>query len=1712
MESSEKFQGTFSSYVIGDDTLLLRCVSFLLAQGHEVKGIVSSAAGVIAWAKEKDIPVIAPGEGLRSRLLCPVDWLLSITNLRILPDDVLMVPQRGTINFHDGPLPAYAGLHATTWALLAGEKKHGVTWHLVTSGVDEGEILSQTYFDINPDETAFTLNAKCFEAGYTSFEALVPALAAGTVGKLDSRAQDLSQRSYFGRRHRPPAGGVCSWGESAATLARLVRALDFGPRYPNPLTLAKVHLGTSLYAVVAAEEQGVSPSSPLPGTVRLSTGEDTSVTVATAEGDLRLLQLSSLAGVPISPRAAFLAAGVADGGRLSGLSVLQSSNVTEKLRAAIDHEAFWRERLRSKSVAEFPFLSQEKSWARETGRTDELLSSCLAWETVECSVPSGLPTRLVAPLLLSEGLLSSELEDFEGKTGMGAWGVVATLTAYFLRFCGAETCDFAYCSPGIAERMAGAEEHFASHVFFRATADGKIGSKQALQRFVAAIREAEHRGPYPEDIVGRTPGLQGEDTIFPVAFLVTDNLLAASPVPGADLTVAVDTDGLRTRWLFRESVLSRKSVKGLNDRFLAFATALSDCPERPLRSTPLLSQAECQRVLLEWNDTEREYYRDVCVHDLVSGQAAQTPDLPALIFGAETVTYAELDARAEKLASRLVRLGVGPGSLVGVYLERSIAMIVAVLGVHKAGGAYVPLDPAYPSERIAYMVEDSGAAVLLTHECKHQALLDMLAEKSFLSTLCVLSLDAAESPLTSSPIAASSRSPVSSRDLAYVMYTSGSTGKPKGVMVEHRNLTNFFCAMDEKVPPALPPGEEAASDVVRQVWLAVTSLSFDISVLELFWTLTRGHTVVLYSENAPSASAAPVALKKQQDTRVSVLDPSASLPIDFSLFYFSSSSRVRAKSKYRLLLEGAKFADVQGFSAVWTPERHFHEFGGLYPNPAVTGAAVAALTEHVEVRAGSIVLPLHSPVRVAEEWSVVDNLSNGRVSMAFAAGWQPNDFIFAPDNYADPKGVMFASLEIVQRLWRGEAVEMPGPDGRTVAVTIMPLPLQQELPFWITAAGNPETYRLAGEVGGGLLTHLLGQTLEEVTEKIALYRSAWEKAGHYGMGRVALMLHTFVGEGDEDVKDIVAAPMKEYLRTSTNLVREDAWSFPAFRGMPADARGDELLGLSDEDFSALLDHSFARYYEKSGFFGTVDQCVERAQQCRAAGADEIAALIDFGVDDELVLDHLPFLNEVRARCAQDAGQAATFCADRVVPEEHTEAVLPETASEHTIAALIRAHDVTHLQCTPSQAAMLLADLDGRAALNSLDVLLVGGEAFPLQLARDLRSLPRFSSIGTGRIVNMYGPTETTIWSACHEIGDEEGAIPIGRPIANTSLYILDQYQQPVLVGVAGELWIGGEGVTRGYYRRPDLTSERFFPDPFRNACLSVPHAGTVPEGLMYKTGDRARFRSDGVVEFLGRLDHQVKIRGYRIECGEIETLLQAFPEVRECAVIAREDRPGDVRLVAYIVPEMSSGMLTQEAVKTRLARDLPTYMIPSRVVSMPAFPLTPNKKTDRKALPSPYERERASVGLDGKRRPEQRGTPSGTLTDQIAGIWQNVLDVGEVGVHENFFDLGGHSLLVLQVQSRLQEILQHPVALTDLFRFPTIAGLAAFFSAETGDGLSESSGLLPADIAAGGPSKGLAGRDRAAARRQALSERRKQRRSRHVQRSKTQDDTSAHDG
>ena len=419
-----------------------------------------------------------------------------------------------------------------------------------------------------------------------------------------------------------------------------------------------------------------------------------------------------------------------------------------------------------------------------------------------------------------------------------------------------------------------------------------------VSRLTAALDAHHGQATFLRDIVHRYPELKGgiDDSVaarLQAAITIGDDAAVARDGDAA-LVIHLPADGSACEWRVDPGRI-QASAEVLQRQCAVFLRAAFSAPDVAAGRVPVIDAAERHRLLVEWNDTARAITGPRTIPDQFEAQVARSPDAPAVATWRGGLSYRALNGRANRLARTLQARGVTPGSLVGLHLERSVDMVVALLGVLKAGAAYLPLDPAYPIERTRTVVADSGAALVVTQS----GLAAMLPPE-----VARLEIDTAAAELAAQPDGDVTR-PIGPHDLAYVIYTSGSTGGPKGVMLEHGNVTSFFAAMDSCIGVEKPG-----------VWLAVTSLSFDISVLELLWTVCRGFSVVVHCDPRSGAATSP---------------PAPASPIDLSLFYFSSDESTGGAERYRLLTEGAVFADRHGFEAVWTPERHFHAFGGLYP-------------------------------------------------------------------------------------------------------------------------------------------------------------------------------------------------------------------------------------------------------------------------------------------------------------------------------------------------------------------------------------------------------------------------------------------------------------------------------------------------------------------------------------------------------------------------------------------------------------------------------------------------------------------------------------------------------------------------------------------------------------------------------------------------------------
>ncbi|MEZ3179521.1 amino acid adenylation domain-containing protein [Streptomyces pimonensis] len=654
----------FSCVVIGEETLLVECTRLLVGRGHTVAAVVSPSAELLDWAEGEGLPAVRFGPDLAERL-APLrfDYLFSIANLRMLPEEVLALPTHLPVNFHDGPLPRHAGLFATSWAILDGDKQHSVTWHVMNLEADTGDVLKQRTVPVDPAATVHDLDVACFDAGIESFAELVDELAAGTATRTP---QDLGLRTYHGRYDGLPRGGVFDWRQPAAELDALVRATAFGRRR-NDFGTALLALGDDLLAVRAVEVTD-RPSTAEPGTV-VDAAPD-ALTVATGDRDVRLTDLAALSGERLDP--VVLAREL--GGRFPHLPDAAVAELAEAARAAHRQEHRWLRALRSLRPVLPPRFGPLTQVARPAGPVP---------------LPGALRERGAEP----------------ERTALAA------ALAFLARLTRGDERHVAVSVPRAASPAAA--RILAPDVPLHAP-DGllDLALSDLTELIGTELDRLRDRMPYRRDVPLRHPELTGAAcTGLPVAVLLPGSAAEPGDRP---LTVRIDADG--AVGFHTGAGMTPDHERWLAGHFAAFLDALAADPHRPLGTADLLTPGERELLLGQWNDTDEEYPREATVTRLVTDIACAAPDATAVRFQDRALGYGELDEAADRLARHLAGLGAGRGTLVGVCLERSPELLVSLLAVLRTGAAYVPIDPIYPPARIGHILQDSGARLVVTDE------------------------------------------------------------------------------------------------------------------------------------------------------------------------------------------------------------------------------------------------------------------------------------------------------------------------------------------------------------------------------------------------------------------------------------------------------------------------------------------------------------------------------------------------------------------------------------------------------------------------------------------------------------------------------------------------------------------------------------------------------------------------------------------------------------------------------------------------------------------------------------------------------------------------------------------------------------------------------------------------------------------------------------
>ncbi len=799
MDTSNKF----SCFIIGDGTLPIRCAEILIDRKHPVYGIISSDVEVHHWARERGIPSIDPKNKDISTFLSqyPFDYLFSVVNPYIIPKQILDLPRRSAINYHDAPLPRYAGSYATSWAIMQGERVHGVTWHAMTELVDAGDIFQQSLFKIDDGETAFTLNTKCYAAAINSFTELINDVSCDRVS---ARKQNLNERTFFPRYKRPSPECILFWNRSAYDIGAFVRALDFGP-YPNPIGLPKLAIGKDFIIVSEVEVHESLPMVP-PGTItHIAPGF---IRVSAQDGEIELRKLLTIDGQPLSISDFVTKFELYQGYQFKEIDQEATTRIAAYYASVVPHEAFWQKQLETVEKFTLPYLHRKTPNIQTAGRLQ---------------LPMPIPEEITNFLKKHYAIWS--IENF----------LLAAFVAYLVRIGGVWSLDIEYKDTELDSDLTDVEGLFASHIPLHVIIEHRQNFEEIFHTIHEQVKLAKKRKTYSRDIMARYPVLRSKAHSLSVFVERVEALYDYKALHDSGLTLVIQEGGGECLWVYNTEVLNEESVMTMQCGFTTFMEGIITTPQQRISDLPLLTEQQRHQLLVEWNPPSEDFPHDQCIHQLIEAQVERTPQAIAVVCDGQQLTYHELNRRANQLAHLLQARGVEPEVLVGICMQRSLNMLVGLLAILKAGGVYVPLDPDAPPDRLAFLLEDTHMPLLLTH----QPLLARFPSSALPSQ--VFCLDTERQTL-SQYSEANPVSEVTAEHLAYVIYTSGSTGQPKGVLIEHHALAAHCQAMVQSF-------ELRAEDRVLQF----SAFTFDVSLEQLLPSLLVGARVVMRGQEVWSA-------------------------------------------------------------------------------------------------------------------------------------------------------------------------------------------------------------------------------------------------------------------------------------------------------------------------------------------------------------------------------------------------------------------------------------------------------------------------------------------------------------------------------------------------------------------------------------------------------------------------------------------------------------------------------------------------------------------------------------------------------------------------------------------------------------------------------------------------------------------------------------------
>ncbi len=628
-----------SCVLAGSESLLIQCGELLREKGWKITRVVSRDEEILDWAGKAGLEVCPPGRELASRLGgVEFDYFFSITNLSIIPGDVIAMARRGAVNFHDGPLPRYAGMYTPAWAILNGESEYGITFHEMTEGLDEGRILVQQHFPISQDETSLSLNTKCYVAAIEAFGELTNRIMSDSLEPTD---QDLAERSYFGRHERPEAAGLIDWTAPAEEISCWVRAMDFGARYANPFSVAKLIHGGSL-ATVRSALPADHPSDAVAGTL-LEISEAGWV-VRCGDGAVSLSGLGCPRGLEWSGTQAAEHLGVAVGDVLGAGDAIDRAALSALNAELVPAEAFWVRRLSQLEPIEAPYRTGESAGAQADARRIESLPLDAA--------------SLLAPI----------------ESDLRAESMVAGFALYLARIQGLDAFDLTWSEDALAMRVAAAGPLYSRHVPLRLGIDRESSTRGALAAVREAITKVRDKGSFLVDAISRNPQLAAHPLLGAGRFTSVAAGLHGAPeqcaLPnGTDLALFVSPDASASRLVFDRDVIAPAAANKLRAELEVLLAALAADSDRPVAKLPLIDDDARRQILHGWNQTAVEFDRSATIRSLFEARVETSPDATALVFEGESLSYRELDERAGRLANHLGALGIGPDRLVGIHLR-----------------------------------------------------------------------------------------------------------------------------------------------------------------------------------------------------------------------------------------------------------------------------------------------------------------------------------------------------------------------------------------------------------------------------------------------------------------------------------------------------------------------------------------------------------------------------------------------------------------------------------------------------------------------------------------------------------------------------------------------------------------------------------------------------------------------------------------------------------------------------------------------------------------------------------------------------------------------------------------------------------------------------------------------------------------------------------